>query len=366
MTTRAEVEAKLNAALAAATAASVAATEAEQAAEASTAAVLAAADAIDTYTPEEPAPGPTPEPDPSGTRFGIYPGADAKDWAAKVAAFEQRTGIDVVQVGGNQDQRTEGARGSVAGVAASNVPVKTLTCAIQLAFTGDPYGDTQGRKAGAIKRAALTATITGRNDAIYEANAAALKASSYEQIILRLGSEGDIAWPPHSFIPGSDGGRANDDAYREAWSHVHAIFDGELGDRARYSYTSTMRAASTQITCADGRQRSPLEAGYPGDPLVDIIGIDCYLGQPLTAVKGYTAGCLTFAKAHGKPAALDEWGINETGLKLPAGEQCDYVRWVASLPLEYGSFFAGWAAVTWPDDYPATTRTCLVDAFTAS
>lgn len=343
---------------------------------AATAAALAAAQAAHDAAlalPDDPIVSPEP-PDPAPperARFGIYPGAQTRDpitkapvWPAKIATFETSTGIDVVQVGGNQDQIYDGARGSVAGIATSEAPVRTLCLAIQLAFTGGPYGTTQGKTRGAVKRAALAATVAGKNDDVYAANVRALLASPFEEIVLRLGSEGDIAWPPHSFAPGTEtGAKANDDVYRDAWAHVRQIFASALRDRVRFSYTTTMFAAEKQIVCADGKTRTAIEAGYPGDALVDYVGIDCYLGQPLSTVRRLVTAGLTWAERKGKPAVLDEWGINAEGQTRPADEQCGFIRWVETLPLDYASFFAGWQGSTYPDDYSPAARACLKDAW---
>jgi hypothetical protein len=318
---------------------------------------------------EEPEPIPPP-PEPAGKpRFGLYPGADPSTRTATVAKFEQDTGIDVAQVGGNQDMRYEGAKGSVVGVfgvpwKASAPPVDTVTCAIQLAFTGGPYGDTQGPGNGALKRKALQATVDGKNDDIYTANLERMKASQYDRIVLRLGSEGDIPFPPHSFHPGTEANaKGNDDTYRAAWVHVHEIFKAGLGDRVRFSYTTTIFAAEKQIICADGKTRTALEAGWPGADLTDIVGLDCYLGSPLETVKRLADAGLAFAKAHGKPAAFDEWGITPDGHKRPAAEQCAYMAYMAAAPVEYASFFAGWARSKWPDAYTPAARKCLAEAW---
>lgn len=318
--------------------------------------------AVDAYTAavnttlEVPAPTP-PEPAPVRPRFGLYPGADPKQWQSKVASFVADTGIQVVQVGGNQDQQYDGARGSVAGVAASAVPVPTLTIAIQLGFTGGPYGDTQGKVTEAAKRRALQATVDGKNDAIYVANAAALKASTYQRIVVRLGSEGDIGWPPHSYSPG------NDDVYRVAWRRVRAIFAEALGPRVRFSYTTTMFAADQNMLCHDGQVRNEMVAGYPGGDAVDIVGIDCYLGKPLREVQRLVGLGLRQAAIWKKPVAFDEWGINAEGHTLPPDDQCAFMSWVEGLPLEYASFFGGWAGSTYPADYSAIAQRCLKDAW---
>lgn len=78
---------------------------------------------------------------------------------------------------------------------------------------------------------------------------------------------------------------------------------------------------------------APLTSLYPGDDVVDVIGCDAYDEKAMTfdgvpehlsgTEKGPNVGeVLEFAKAHGKPMALPEWGLNS---ELGPGDHPEYV-----------------------------------------
>jgi hypothetical protein len=82
----------------------------------------------------------------------------------------------------------------------------------------------------------------------------------------------------------------------------------------------------------------PVTTWYPGDAYVDVVGLDQYdqsCSQPSTAVSWSTlynqnyglAQFLAFARAHGKPMAVPEWGMDAS----PAGDDPAYVSGMAQL-----------------------------------
>ena len=104
-----------------------------------------------------------------------------------------------------------------------------------------------------------------------------------------------------------------------------------------------------------GYRAIPLSDYYPGNDVVDIIGIDAYDSasklpagaarwQALYDQPGGIHEVLDFAKAHGKPLSIPEWGIGPTGDKyLSAGDDPAYVDGIASVVrnnnVAYQSYF---------------------------
>ena len=109
-----------------------------------------------------------------------------------------------------------------------------------------------------------------------------------------------------------------------------------------------------------GTRPIPLDAYYPGDDVVDIVGVDVYdfwdelaLGpaptDPATrwavryAEPGGTGSVVAFAKAHDKPLSIPEWGLSAVGHKGGAGDNPLFVdeiaRIVAHDDVAYQSYF---------------------------
>ncbi len=97
----------------------------------------------------------------------------------------------------------------------------------------------------------------------------------------------------------------------------------------------------------------PLRAWYPGDDVVDIVGIDAYdMGVPVgedrwrriyTEADGIRA-VLRFAAAHGKPVSLPEWGLAPRGAPgFGGGDDPAYVDGIAQVvrdnPVAYEAYF---------------------------
>lgn len=303
-------------------------------------------------------------------RFSIYPGADSTKANATVRDFNQRW-HSVQQIGNNQDQRIDGAGGSIHGIYANPKGTNMLSdlldhncTAMQLAFTNVDGKDTQGKEPRAVKRGAMQRTLSGAHDGMYIKAFENMKKSPWEHIILRLGSEGDIPWPPHSFVPGSTGGKGNDDIYRSAFKYVRELAISIIGrDRLKFVYTTTAFAGMQSMLCADGKNRTMLSAGYPGKEFVDYIGIDFYLNQDsLDKHKTRFAKHVAFAKSKGLPLVIDEWGITPAGHKQPTQTQVDFIKFVDAQTTKkspYISFFLGWATSKFPDKYSAQAREAI-------
>ena len=104
-----------------------------------------------------------------------------------------------------------------------------------------------------------------------------------------------------------------------------------------------------------GYRAIPLDKYYPGDDVVDIVGIDAYDSasrlpagdarwQAIYNQPGGIREVLDFAKAHHKPLSIPEWGIGPTGDKyLSAGDDPAYIDGIASVvrnnDVAYQSYF---------------------------
>lgn len=331
--------------------------------------------AVDQYMSEHPEEAPRPPTlpptNPAQRRFAIYPGADSTKANATVRDFDQRW-HPVQQIGNNMDQRIEGAGSSIYGIYINPKGTNMLSdlldyncTAIQLAFTGVGGKDTQGKEPRAIKRLAMQRTINGEHDAMYTKGFQGMKDSPWENIILRLGSEGDIPWPPHSFVPGTDGGPGNDDVFKQAFKHVRELAISIIGrPRVKFTCTTTAFAGSQTMLCADGKTRSMLEAGFPGKDVVDYLGVDFYLGSDsLDKHKTRYRKHVDFAQANGLPLVIDEWGLTpDAHTKQPPQTQVDFIKWVDEVTTQrapYISFFLGWADSKFPDHYSAQARDAI-------
>ncbi len=96
----------------------------------------------------------------------------------------------------------------------------------------------------------------------------------------------------------------------------------------------------------------PLSLWYPGNDVVDIIGIDAYdAGVPVGQdrwTRLYTqpdgiASVLRFAKTHGKPVSLPEWGLWSPKSGLGGSDDPNYVNHIAEVirdnRIAYQSYF---------------------------
>jgi hypothetical protein len=85
----------------------------------------------------------------------------------------------------------------------------------------------------------------------------------------------------------------------------------------------------------------PLSKWYPGDDVVDIIGIDAYDGGVPVGMDRWTRlytqtdgirDVLQFAAAHGKPVSIPEWGLSTPGASsLGGGDDPAYVDGIANV-----------------------------------
>ena len=152
----------------------------------------------------------------------------------------------------------------------------------------------------------LANVAAGQYDAIYR-NIAKNIASSYPHAIIRIGWEFNGDW-----YAWSAAGRTQD--YINAFRRVSGIFK------------SVSRDFTIDWCPAHGfSAKFPADQAYPGDDVVDVIGLDLYNDyrwgdykkDPIKRwewLKTFNHGLLwqqQFAAAHGKPMSLPEWGVNQ-------------------------------------------------------
>jgi hypothetical protein len=102
-----------------------------------------------------------------------------------------------------------------------------------------------------------------------------------------------------------------------------------------------------------GYRNIPLSDFYPGDDVVDYIGVDSYdSGVPAGVSNRWNylynepdglGQVLAFAEAHGKPFSIPEWGVNPTTVNDGGGDDPAYVNGIAHLvqsnDVAYQSYF---------------------------
>lgn len=177
----------------------------------------------------------------------------------------------------------------------------------------------------------LNAVAAGRYDEQYRLVAEYLRDAGYDDAIIRLGHEFDSDWPPYS-------ARENAEAYVAAFRHVHEVLTG-VSEEFRFDWTSTL---------AHFVDHGP--EAYPGDDVVDIVGLDLYWRDPGPLTDGrwqrrfenVLEAHLEFARERDKPVSYPEWG-------RALSDEPSFVElmhgWLSELPatgpgrLEYHAYF---------------------------
>jgi hypothetical protein len=158
----------------------------------------------------------------------------------------------------------------------------------------------------------LGAGATGAYDQYARVLARNLIAAGMGAVTIRLGHEANGTWYPDS-IPDTSFG---DLLWVQFWRNTVNAMRSVPGAHFRFDWTVNA-----------GYRRIPLNAFYPGNQYVDVIGVDAYdtdadsyTGPRLTAVLHQPDGLLAvraFARAHHKPLSVPEWGI---GPAAPPGQ----------------------------------------------
>lgn len=223
----------------------------------------------------------------------------------------------------------------------------TFSVTVPLAF-GDAEADTEEGRAAI--QANLAETASGAHDDRYRDVARVLVGAGLGDAVLRLGHEFDGDWFPWSAIATCQG-------YIDAYRHVAEVMREESPD-FRLDWTGGLRHFDEWGSCA-----------YPGDDVVDVVGLDVYdQGGPMSAFGGSgwvdpvavwneqfvprLQGHLAFAVEHGKSVSYPEWGlVLFRDDAAHGGDNPHFIRamaeWFRSLPdtgpgsLEYQAYFFG-------------------------
>jgi glycosyl hydrolase family 26 len=176
----------------------------------------------------------------------------------------------------------------------------------------------------------------------YEAHARALAqnlvATGLGDSVIRLGHEANGTWYPDSI--GST--QADFDLWKQFWRRTVLAMRSVPGANFRFDW------------CINAGYRAiPLDSFYPGDDVVDIVGIDAYdAGVPTNRTDRWNylytqpdgiRDVERFAAAHGKPMSIPEWGVGPAGSNNSGGDDPAYVDGIASVVrnnrLAYQSYF---------------------------
>ena len=166
---------------------------------------------------------------------------------------------------------------------------------------------------------------SGVFDAAYTTVAQNLAAARLGNAVIRIGWEANGDWYPWSAI-------GQTETYKACFARIAGIFKSVSPD---FQIEWTM----------DKRGRVlPVSQLYPGDDVVDIIGVDLYDRYPTMPTQAawdrqldrtlaggpYGLGAwMSFARSHSKPLAVPEWGINNGyalgGTMGVAGDDANFV-----------------------------------------
>jgi hypothetical protein len=157
----------------------------------------------------------------------------------------------------------------------------------------------------------LARIIDGQHDAALRTLAATIREFD-AKVLLRLDHEMNATWYP--WCEAANGNSAGE--YVQMWRHVRTVFARAGVTRAEWVW-----APNVILPGAGGAGFTPLAGLYPGDDLVDIVGLDGYAspGQGAWSVFDPTIAQLAFTK---RPMIIAETGAS--GVSDKAG-------WIRSL-----------------------------------
>ena len=181
----------------------------------------------------------------------------------------------------------------------------------------------------------LADVAAGRDDALLRERAAALRAFG-RPVLLRLAHEpnGDwYTWSEHydrgAPIPGNTAA-----TYVRAWRHVHAVFAAAGAANVAWVWSPNAR---------DYPAGNRAERYYPGDDVVDWVGIDAYNGVPRRRLDGIgpLIAPLYHRYAERKPVMLPEVAASDGDGRRAA--------WIDGLAAELPQRYPAVKAVVWFD-----------------
>ena len=157
-----------------------------------------------------------------------------------------------------------------------------------------------------IQGTPLAEVAAGWHDSSFVTVARSMVSNGWGHSIIRLGWEFNGTWMP--WAAGND-----PVGYVAAFRHVVAVMRSVPGASFTFDWCSAWGPAQTRS-----------DSVYPGDDVVDIIGMDLYSryyapadADPVHAWASYLAApfglnwLVAFAQQHGKPISIPEWGTGE-------------------------------------------------------
>lgn len=176
----------------------------------------------------------------------------------------------------------------------------------------------------------------GLFDQHYRALGAKLVAEGFPDAILRIGWEFNGGWYPWT-------ARGDPATFAAYWRRIARTLKATPGNRFRTDWC---------VTTVEG----PTVAAWPGDDIVDIVGLDIYnqsypkIADPLKRwqfLLNHQAGLIwhrDFARAHGKPRSFPEWGTGTKPDGHGGGDDPLFVRnmldWMGrGEPVEYACYW---------------------------
>jgi hypothetical protein len=167
-----------------------------------------------------------------------------------------------------------------------------------------------------------------------------LVAAGLGDSVIRLAHEANGNWYPDSIGDTPE----QYDEWRQFWRQTVLAMRSVPGANFRFDW------------CVNAAYRAiPLVQYYPGDDVVDFVGVDAYdsgiaastpVDQRWPIVYGRDGGVrdvLRFAKAHGKPLTIPEWGVAPPSKMQSGGDDPGYVHGIAAVvrdnTVAYHSYF---------------------------
>ncbi|WP_110945449.1 glycoside hydrolase family 26 protein [Streptomyces avicenniae] len=147
----------------------------------------------------------------------------------------------------------------------------------------------------------LTAGADGRFDRHFRTLAERLVALGLADTVLVLGWEMNGTTYTHRCAP-------DPAAWRAYWRRIVTTMRDVAGQRFRFDFAPSR-----------GRDAIPWDRCYPGDDVVDVIGLDAYDQPPGDSFEDHVEQPYglrfhaAFAAEHGKPISFPEWGLFRNG-----------------------------------------------------
>jgi hypothetical protein len=174
-------------------------------------------------------------------------------------------------------------------------------------------------------RERIAACAAGRYDHHYRAMARNLRAAGLGDSILRIAWEAHGTWNQHSY-------RNNPQDWRTCWRRIATSAKSEA-PTLRTNWNVGDDIGGTRTDMRDSVALAGFDNFYPGDDVVDEIGIDSYATPQITDYAaffdddiGNLGWFVRIAREHDKPLSFPEWGLwDHRTLDRPDGSRDDPV-----------------------------------------